>query len=194
MTSLFDAVATDAAVPHFRPEVCEEATDWEIAQDNTVHANRLARRVTSQDFAGFAFDSVHMKTYKAKFDELISRASPRVHALLGDRRRYRPLLAQANAGGMVFTAPDFQVSSVGTKCLDEVERHFHSGFYWKPETFQTELCGEDELILDELRKSGVRRLGIVHHSVRLLYAKNAQADGDAGRFWREVRVLSTTTP
>lgn len=174
MTSLFDAVEMSDGVPHFRREVCEEPTDWEIAEDNTISANRLARDVEDQNFEKFARASVRVKIYEAKFDELISRSYPRVHALLGDRTRYPPLLAQSNAGNIVFTAPDFQISSVGVKCMDDIDRHFHFGWIdmlregEREATFHEDLCGEDELFMNELRRSGVRRLAIIHNSNKIL--------------------------
>ena len=152
-----------------------------------LHANLLERLVDDQNFAEFAFKSVRMKTFKTKYDELISRASPRVHALLGDRYAYTPLASQANAAGMVFTAPDFQMSSVGVKCLDEVDRHIRSGF-WDSRPSQAELCGMDELLLDELRKSGVRRIGIFYPSGFFSEENSAE-----GQNWGRVRFLRSYT-
>jgi len=50
-------------VPHFRREVCEEPTDWEIAEDNTISANQLVNDIENQNFEDFASTSVRVKTY-----------------------------------------------------------------------------------------------------------------------------------
>jgi len=126
-----------------------------------------------------------------------------VHALLVDRVRYPSLLAQSNAGNIVFTAPDFQISSVGVKCMDDVDRHFHFGWIdmWREgereATFHEDLCGEDELFMNELRRSGVHSLGIIHNSNKILSTVRWQFHNNIPLRSRVVRLvlgrLITTT-